>query len=73
MDTRSWKLITADEATILTKSAFDSVVVEDGESNGCFPDPPSAYESNGFEMFGEPDDLLNQLTAPETSPGCRRR
>jgi hypothetical protein len=33
MGTRSRKLITPDESPVLTKSFFDSVVVEDGESD----------------------------------------
>jgi hypothetical protein len=57
----------------LAKSFFDSAVVEDGKCNRCFPDPPCTNESDGFEVFGEPSDLLDQVIAPKTVSWRRRR
>jgi hypothetical protein len=59
MGARSRELVAADEPTILTKSFPNPVVVEDRECNRCLPNPPCADESNRFEVFGTPDDLLN--------------
>ena len=61
-------MIAADESTILSKSFFDPVVVEDSENNRSFPDPPCPDESDGFEVSGELDDYLNQLISPEKVP-----
>jgi hypothetical protein len=70
---RSRKLITTDKSAVIAKSVFDPTVVEDSESNRRFPDPPRTDESDGFEVFGESDDLLNQLVTPEKVPGGRGR
>jgi hypothetical protein len=48
-------------------------VVEDGESDGCLPNPSCTNESDGFEVFGETDELLDQLVASETGPRRRGR
>ena len=52
MRARCRELIATDEPTVIAKPLFDPVVMEDGESNGCFPDPPRANESDRFEVFG---------------------
>ena len=67
------ELVTSDEPTVVSKSFLDAIVVEDGESDGCFPDPPCADESDWSEMFCEADDVLNQLLASETGPRRRGR
>ena len=48
-------------------------MVEDGEGDGGFPNPPCTDEGNGFEVFSESDNLLNQLVTPETVPRGRGR
>jgi hypothetical protein len=73
MGARSRKLVTTNKSTVVTKSFFDSIVVEDGEGDGCLPDPPRTDESDGFQVFGEFNDLFNQVVASETVPGRRRR
>jgi hypothetical protein len=70
---RSGKLITSDKPSVLANSIFDPIVVEDGEGDRRLPDPPCADESDGFEVFCESDNLLNQLVTPETVPGGRWR
>ena len=66
MGKRSWELVATDESTILAKSFPDPTVVEDGESNSCFTNPPCPNKSDGFEVFGESNDILDQLVASET-------
>ena len=73
MGGRGRKLIATDESTVSAKSFFDPIVVEDGESDGCFPDSPSADESDWFEVFSKSDDLLNQPVPPKTVPWGRGR
>ena len=68
MGARGQKLIATDESTVLAKSFFDPTVVEDGESNRRFPDPTGTNEGDRFEVFGESDDLLDQLVPPKTVP-----
>ena len=70
---RSRKLIAANESTVLAKSFLDPSVVEDGESNGCFPDPSCTNESDGLEVISEPGDFLDQVTPPKTAPWGRGR
>ena len=65
---RSWKLITGDESTVLSKSLFDPLVVEDSEGNRRLSDPSRPDESDGLEAFSKFDDRLNQLIASEKVP-----
>ena len=48
------------------------MVMEDSESDGCLADSTGANESDGCEVFGQTDNLLNQLVTPETGPRRRR-
>ena len=73
MGTRSRKLIAADESTVSAKSFLDPLVVEGSESNRCFPDSPCTDESDGFQVYSETDDLLDQLVPSEAVPRGRRR
>ena len=59
MGTRSRKLIAAYESTVFAESFLYPVVVEDGESDGCFPNASCTDESDGLQVFGESDDLLD--------------
>ena len=68
MGTGSRKLIAADESTVIAESFFDSIVMEDRESNGCLSDSACADESDGLEAFDKSGDLLNQLISSETVP-----
>ena len=73
METRSGKPIATDESTVVTKSGLDTRVMEDGEGNRGFSDPPCAGESNRLEVFGEANDLLDYVVAAETDPRRRGR
>ena len=73
METRSWESVATDESTVLAKPFLDPTVVEDSERNSCFPNSPRPNESNGFEVFGESDDLFDQLVTSEKVPRGRRR
>ena len=73
MSTRSRELVATDEPAVLAEPFLDAVVVEDGQSNRRLPDPPYANESDGRELFGEANDLLDQLVASETGPRRRGR
>ena len=68
MSTRGRKLIATNESSVVAKAYFDPIMVENGESNRCFPDPPGADESDGLEIFSEPDNLLDKPIATETVP-----
>ena len=68
MSGRSRKLIAANESTVLAKSFFNPIVMENCEGNRCLPYSPRTDESDGFEVFSESDDLLNQLVPSETIP-----
>ena len=41
-------------------------MVEDGQSNSRFPNPPWTNESNWGEVFCKANNLLNQLITPKT-------
>lgn len=62
-----------DEPTIVAELVLNVIVVEDGESNCRFPDPPRANKSNWFEVRSETNKVLDQLVVSETGRGCRGR
>ena len=66
-------MVTADEPTFVAESLFDSVVVEDFQSDGRLPDPTGTDESDGFEVLGQVDDPVDQLATSETGPWRRGR
>jgi len=68
MSARGRELVATDKPTVGSKSFLDAIVVEDGESDGRFPNPPCADESDWSEIFCEANDLLDQILASETSP-----
>ena len=70
MGARRDESVTADEPTVVAKPLFDPVMMEDGQGDGCFSDSTGANESGGCEVFGQTDDLLDQLVASETRPRC---
>ena len=59
MSTRSGKLVATDKSTIISEPFLNAIVVEDGEGDGCLPNPPCANESGRFELYGVTDDLLD--------------
>ena len=67
------ELVTADESTLVTETLLDAILMEDGESNGCFSNPPWTDESDWGEIFSEIDDLFDQLGTSETGPRPRGR
>ena len=68
MSARGGELVATDEPAVISKPFLGPIVVEDGQGNGCFPDPPWADESDWCEIFCEADDLLDQFVATETGP-----
>ena len=73
MDARGGKLIAPDKPTVLPKPLFDVLVMEDGKSDGCLPNPPRTDESDWGEGFCETDGFLDQLIASKADPRRRRR
>lgn len=69
----SRELIATNESTVFAKLVFDARVVEDGEGDRCFPDPPCTNEGNGLEIFGEPNHPLNEVVASKTCSWWRGR
>jgi hypothetical protein len=47
--------------------------MEDGQSDGRLPDSTGTDESDGCEVFGQTNDLLDQLATSETGPRRWRR
>ena len=48
-------------------------MVEDGQSNRCFPNATCTDESDRMEVFGKIDDSFDQLFTPEAGPRRRGR
>ena len=70
MGARPGELVAADEATVVTESLLDAVVMEDSQSDRRLTDPPGTNESDGCETFGQAKDLLDQL--PTSKAGSWR-
>ena len=73
MGARGGELVTTNESPVVSEPFLDDIVVKNGQSNGCFSDPPWTDESGWSELFRETDDLLDQLVASEAGPGRRGR
>ena len=73
MGVRGGELVAADEPTVFTKPLPDAVVMEDGQSDGCFANSASTDESDGCENYSETDDLFDQFVASKTGPRRRGR
>ena len=73
MVARGGELIATNEPAIVSKPPLDAIVVEDGKSDRCLPDPSWTDESEWGEVLGEVDDLLNQIVASKTGPRTRGR
>ena len=66
MSTRGGELVATDEPAVISKPLLDSIVMEDGQSDGCFPNPPWTDESDWSEIFCEANDLLDQVVTSKT-------
>ena len=53
------ELVTADKSTVIFEPFPGTIIVEDGEGDGCFADPPWTGESDWGEAFCEIDDLVD--------------
>ena len=73
MSTRWWELVATNESTVIAEFCLDGIAVKGGEHDGSFPDPPCTDESDGFEIFGKINNLLDQAITSETCPQGRRR
>ena len=65
------ELVASDEPTVVAKPLLDAIVMEDGQSDGCFSNPSSTDEGHRGEVFRETNDPLNQLATSEAGPWCR--
>ena len=68
MSARHGDLVATDEPTVRPKPFLDAVVVEDSQSDACFPDSAWTDEGDWSETFSETDDLLDKLVTPKTGP-----
>lgn len=74
MGERGGEAVTTDESAVVAKPLLDAMVVEDGQGDGCLPDPTSTDESKWGEVFCKVDDLVDQIVTPEKGswwPGRR--
>ena len=58
MGARWGELVTTDKPTVVSEPFLDAIVVEDSQSDGCFPNPSWTNEGDWTEGFGDTDDLL---------------
>ena len=68
MGTRGWELVATDEPAVMTKPLLDSIVMENRQRDGSFPDPARADEGDWTKVFSEMDDLLDQFIASKERP-----
>ena len=73
MRARCEELVATDETAVVSKPCFDAIVVEDGQGNGRFSDPPWTDEGDWGQVFCEVDNLLDDIVATETGPWRRGR
>ena len=73
MNSRRWELVTADESAVIAKPFLDAIMVKNLECDGCFPDPPCTNQSDRFQVFCKPDNVVDESVTSEASPGWRGR
>ena len=74
MSARRGELVATDEPTVGSKPFLDAIMMEDGQSDGCFPNSSCTDEGDWGEVFCEADDVLDQLlTSEKDSRGWGRR
>ena len=71
MNKCGWELVASDEPSVLPKPLLDAMVMKNSQSNGRLADSTRADEGDGSKVFGQSDDLFDQLVTSETGP--RRR
>ena len=59
MSMRGWELVTTNKPAVISEPLPDSVVVENGQRDGSFPDPTGADESDWAKVISEIDCLLD--------------
>ena len=59
MSTRGGELVATDKPTVVPKPFLDAIVVENGQSDGRFPNPSCADESDWVEVFCEANNILD--------------
>ena len=62
------ELVAADEPAVDAKSSLDTIVVEDGESEGRLADSAGTNEGKWSEVFRQADELLGQFVSPKKVP-----
>ena len=73
MGGRGGELVAPNKSSVMAKSLFDPIVVEDGQGDRCLADSTSTDESDWNKPFGEIDHLLDQLVTAEEGPWWQRR
>ena len=66
-------MVATDESTVVAEPLLDPIVMKDGEGDRRLSDPSRTDQSDGLEVFGQANDLLDQLVTSETGPRRRRR
>jgi len=61
-------LVATDKPPVVTKSSFDAIVVEDGQSGGSLTNSTSTDQSDWGQVFCETDDLFDQVVTSEEDP-----
>ena len=73
MSVRGGKLVAADKSTVVPKPRLDAIVVEDGQSDGRFPNAAWTDQSDWGKVFYEANDPVDQLVASKTGSWWRGR
>ena len=63
MRERSGELVAADEPAVVAEALFDTIVVEDGESDGRLADSTRTNESEWSQVFCQTDEIPDQLVS----------
>ena len=63
-------MITTDEPTVVAEPLFDAIVMEGGQSDGCLADSTGTNESDGFDLFGQVNNFLDQFVTSKTGLRC---
>ena len=58
---RGGELVAADEPAVVAETFFDTVVVEDGESDKRLADSTRTNESEWSQVFRQTDEIPDQL------------
>ena len=72
MSARGGELVATDESTVVAKPPLDSVVVENGQGNGCLPDSSGTNKGDRNEILSEIDYCLDKFVASKEGPLWRR-